>query len=155
MKENPYQEDREQMRELLRQYENLKTGRSHSFIDEEAFEKIINYFEEKEELSKALEAADSAIEQYSYSSTLLIRKADLLLDLRRYRAALEILDRASLFGDNDINLYILRTDAYLALDEQENAVALLEEALNKFDGDEKIDLLFELADVYDLSLIHI
>ena len=52
MRENPYQEDREQMRELLRQYENLKNGRSHSFIEEEAFEKIINYFEEKEELSK-------------------------------------------------------------------------------------------------------
>lgn len=149
MRENPYQEDREQMRELLRQYENLRTGRSHSFIDEEAFERIVNYFEEKEELSKALEAANTAIEQYPFSSTLLIRKADLLLDLRRYRAALEVLDQASLFGDNDINLYILRTDAYLALDEQENAVGLLEEALNKFDGEERIDLLFELADVYD------
>ncbi len=149
MKENPYQEDREQMRELLRQYENLKTGRSHSFIDEEAFEKIINYFEEKEELSRALEAAEMAIEQYPYSSTLLIRKADLLLDVRRYRAALEVLDHAALFGDHDINLYILRTDAYLALDEPENAVELLEEALKKFDGEERIDLLFELADVYD------
>ena len=59
MRENPYQEDREQMRELLRQYENLKNGRSHSFIEEEAFEKIINYFEEKEELSKALEASNN------------------------------------------------------------------------------------------------
>lgn len=149
MRENPYQEDREQMRELLRQYENLKNGRSHSFIEEEAFEKIINYFEEKEELSKALEAADMASEQYPYSSMLLIRKADILLDVRRYREALEILDRASLFGDNDINLYILRTDAYLALDEQENAVEILEEALTKFEGEEKIELLFELSDVYD------
>lgn len=149
VKENPYQEDREQMQELIRQYENLKSGRSHSFIDEESFEKIIAYYEEKEELSKALEAAETAIEQYPFSSTILIRKADLLLDLRRYRAALEVLDRASLFGDSDINLYILKTDAYLALDEQENAVGLLEEALGKFDGEEKLDLLFELADVYD------
>ena len=149
MKENPYQEDREQMRELLRQYENLRNGRSHSFIEEEAFEKIINYYEEKEELSKALEAADIAGEQYPYSSTLLIRKADILLDVRRYREALEILDRASLFGNNDINLYILRTDAYLALDEQESAVGILEEALTKFEGEERIELLFELSDVYD------
>lgn len=149
MKENPYQEDREQMRELIRQYENLKIGRNHSFIEEEAFEKIINYFEEKEELPKALEASDIAIEQYPYSSTLLIRKADILLDVRRYRSALEILDKASLFGGSDINLYILKTDAYLALDEQENAVALLEEALTKFEGDERIELLFELSDVYD------
>ena len=58
MKENnPYREDREQIRELLKQYENLKNGRKHSFIDEEAFEKIIGYFQEKEDLGKAMEAA--------------------------------------------------------------------------------------------------
>ncbi len=149
MKENPYQEDKEHMKELLLQFENLKHGRKNSFIEEESFERIINFFEEKEELSKAIEAANIAIEQYPYSSLLLIRKADILLDVRQYREALEILDRATLLGDNDINLYILRTDAYMALDEQENAVEILEEALTKFDGEERLELLFELSDVYD------
>ncbi len=149
MKENPYQEDKEQMKELLQQYENLRNGRRNSFLEEEAFEKVINYFEEKEEFAKAMEAADLAIAQYAYSSALLIRKADILLTLRRYREALDILNHASLFDNGDINLYILKTDAYLALDEQENAVALLEEALTTFEGDERIELLFELADVYD------
>lgn len=149
MKENPYQEDREQMRELLRQYENLKNGRGHSFIEEESFERIINYFEEKEDIARAHEAAELAIEQYPYSASLLVRKADILLTLRRYREAMEILDRAALFDSRDINIYILKTDAYLALDEQAKAVALLEEALAIFEGEEKIELLFELADVYD------
>ncbi len=149
MKENPYQEDREQMRELLRQYENLKNGRSSSFIEEESFEKIISYFEEREELPKAQEAAEMAIEQYPYSASLLIRKADILLSVRRYREALDILDHAALLDSNDINLYILKTDAYLALDEQAKAVSLLEEALHIFEGEEKIELLFELGDVYD------
>lgn len=149
MKENPYQEDREQMRELLRQYENLKNGRSSSFIEEESFEKIISYFEEREELPKAQEAAEMAIEQYPYSASLLIRKADILLSVRRYREALDILDHATLLDSNDINLYILKTDAYLALDEQAKAVSLLEEALHIFEGEEKIELLFELGDVYD------
>ncbi len=149
MKENPYQEDKEQLQELLRQYENLKHGRGNSFLEEESFEKIVNYFEEREELDKGLEAADLAIEQYPYSSSLLIRKADLLLAAHRYRDALEVLDQASIFDSSDINLYILRTDAHLALDEQEKAVALLEEALTSFEGEERLELLFELADVYD------
>lgn len=149
MKEYPYEEDRELIRELLRQYESLKAGRSHSFIDEEAFEKIINYFEEKEQLGRALEAADTAIEQYPYSAALLIRKADIMLAKRQYREALDILDQAALFDNSDINLYILKTDAYLAMDEQEKAVAILEEALVTFEGEEKKELLFELADVYD------
>jgi tetratricopeptide (TPR) repeat protein len=149
MKENPYREDREKLRELLKQYENLKNGRHHSFLEEDAFEKIIDYYQEKEDLLKAMEAATSGCEQYPYSSILLIKKADILLANRRYKDALAILEKATVLDSSDINLYILKTDAYLALDQQEKAVALLEEALSLFEGEEKLELLFELADVYD------
>ena len=146
---NPYREDREQLRELIRQYEHLKNGRKHSFIDEDSFERIIAYYQEKEDLARAMEAAEIASEQYPYSAQLLIKKADILLANRRYMEALDILEKAELFDSADINLYILKTDAYLALDQQEKAVMLLEEALTLFEGEEKIELLFELADVYD------
>ncbi len=150
MKENnPYREDREQLRELLKQYYNLKNGRNHSFIEEDSFEKIVDYFQEKEDLTRAMEAAELGSEQYPYSSLLLIKKADILLANRRYQEALDILGQASLLDSGDINLYILKTDAYLALDQQEKAVVLLEEALSLFEGEERLELLFELADVYD------
>jgi tetratricopeptide (TPR) repeat protein len=149
MSENPYREDKEELRELLKQYENLKTGRQHSFLEEEAFERIIDHYDDKDELQKAMEAADIGIEQFPFSSVLMIKKADLLLAGRKYWEALEILERAELFDSNDINLFILKTDAYLALDQQQNAVDLLEAALLQFEGDERIELLFELADVYD------
>lgn len=150
MKENnPFREDREQLRELLIKYEKFKNGQSHSFIEEDAFEKIIDYYHEKEDLTKAMEAAEIASEQFPYSSMLLIKKADIFLANRRYQDALDILEHASVLDGGDINLYILKTDAYLALDQQEKAVVLLEEALGFFDGEEKIELLFELADVYD------
>lgn len=149
MKENPYRSDQNKIQELLKQYENLKRGHSHSFLEEESFEKIINHFEENEDLVKALEATDMAIERYPYSSILLIRKADVLLANQQYKKALEILEQAALFDSSDINLYILKTDAYLAMDKQEKAVLLLEQALTRFEGEEKIELLFELADVYD------
>jgi tetratricopeptide (TPR) repeat protein len=149
MKENPYREDREKIRELLSQYENLKNGRQHSFIEEDAFEKIIDYYQEKEDLLKAMEVVTSACEQYPYSSILLIKKADILLANRRYKDALAILEKATILDSSDLNLYILKTDAYLALDQQEKAVALLEEALALFEGEDKQELLFELADVYD------
>jgi tetratricopeptide (TPR) repeat protein len=149
MKENPRHPDQHQIRELLKQYENLKQGRNHSFIEEEAFEKIINHFEENEDIVRALEATDIAIEHFPFSSVLLIKKADVLLTNRQYKKALGVLEQAALFDGSDINLYILKTDAYLALDQQEKAVTLLEEALGLFEGEEKLELLFELADVYD------
>ncbi len=149
MKENPYHQDQEEIKELLKQYQHLKNGRSHTFLDEEAFEKIIDYFDETEDMTQALEVSELAIEQYPYSSSLLIRKADLLIATRKYQDALRILEQAELLDGADINLYILKTDAYLALDQQDKAVALLENALQHFEGEERIELLFELADVYD------
>jgi tetratricopeptide (TPR) repeat protein len=149
MRENPFRQDNEEIRELVKQFQNLKAGRGNSFLEEEAFEKIIDYFDDVEDLPQALEAAEMGIEQYPYSSALLIKKADLLIATRHYNEALEILNHAELLDSNDINLYILKTDVYLALDQQEKAVELLENALQLFDGQERIELLFELADVYD------
>jgi hypothetical protein len=64
MKENPYRKDQGDLRELLKRYQNLKTGRIHSFLDEESFEKIIDYFDDREEIPQAIEAVELAIEQF-------------------------------------------------------------------------------------------
>jgi tetratricopeptide (TPR) repeat protein len=141
--------EREEMQELLRMYQNLKAGRSSQFIEEEDFERIINYFDDKQDVGAALEAADVGMEQFPYSAQLMFKKADLLIANRQYLEALDLLDAGSLFDSNDIALYILRTDAYLALDQPEKAAELLEDALALFEGDERIELLFELSDVYD------
>lgn len=149
MSHNPYRQDREEIRELLQLYSNLKAGRPNSFIEEDGFERIIDYFDEKEQYTEALEAASTGIDQFPYSSVLLIKKADVLITLRQYRDALFVLEQAELLDSNEMGLYVLKTDAYLALDMQEKAAHLLESALCDFEGEEKIDLLFELADVYD------
>jgi hypothetical protein len=52
----------------------------------------------------------------------MIKKADLLIARRKYAQSLELLEKAELFDSTDINLYILKTDAYLALDQQPKAV---------------------------------
>lgn len=148
MKTDPYH-DKEGLTELLKQYNSLRNGQKTVFFNEESFEKIIDYFDDQEDLGKALEAAETAIEYYPYSGALLIKKADLLLATRKYKEALETLERAELFDATDTNLYILKTDAYLAMDMQEKAVEVLEQAIAFFGGEEKIELLFELADVYD------
>src|SRR5215204_3825411 len=112
---DPYQNDKEELSELLKHYENLRNGRNSMFLEEESFEKIIDYFDDLEDFSKALEASEISLEYFPFSSSLLLRKADLLISSRKYHQALEILDRAELFDANDINLYILKTDVYLAL----------------------------------------
>lgn len=149
MRDNPSSQNNDEIKELVKQFQNLKNGKSHSFLDEDSFEKIIDYYDDEEDLQQALIAAELGIELFPYSSILHIKKADLLIATRHYHEALTVLSHASVLDSNDINLYILKTAAYLALDQQEKAVELLENALELFDGQERIELLFELADVYD------
>ncbi len=149
MKNDRYRQDREELKELLLQYENLRQGRPNSFIEKEGFERIIEYFDEKDKLTEALTVCEYAINQYPNTPDLLLMKANLLLVTKQYKLALTLLDQAEDLDNTDTNLYILKTDAYLALDMQSKAAKVLEEAIQNFDGEEKIDLLFELADVYD------
>lgn len=149
MRDNPSSQNNDEIKELVKQFQNLKNGKSHSFLDEDSFEKIIDYFDDEEDLQQALVAAELGIELFPYSSILHIKKADLLIATRHYQEALQVLSHAAVLDSNDINLYILKTAAYLALDQQDKAVDLLENALELFEGPERIEMLFELADVYD------
>ena len=143
------EEDGGDIQELMLKYHNLKHGRANAYIEEDDFERIIEHLDEKDEIGEAIQAADLALEQYPFSALLMIKKADLLLATRKYKEALKLLNTATLYDHKDMNLFILKTDAYLALDQPEKAILLLQEALNLFEGAERTEVLFELADVYD------
>ena len=148
-KNNPLSEDRFELQELLKKFNNLRNGKTQSYLDEESFEKIISHYQEKDDFKNASEAAELAIEQFPWSADMLIKKADILLSLRKYGEALAVLDKAAVLDNNDMDLYICKMDAFLALDKEEESISVLENALKIFDGEDRIDLLFELADIYD------
>ena len=56
--------EREEMQELLKVYQNLKAGRQLTFIEEEDFERIIDYYDEKDDLAAALEASDLSLQHF-------------------------------------------------------------------------------------------
>ena len=149
MSQGSFRNEQEDIRELLRLYDSLKSGRPSVSLSEDSFERIIEHFDDQDDLGSALEAADRGMEQHPYSASLMVKKADLLIATRKYHQALKLLDRAEILDSNDIDIFILRTDAYLALDQQEKAIKLLEDAIERFSGEDRLNLLFELADVYD------
>ena len=68
MSKYPYRQDRDELKALLQQFDNLKTGKPNSFLEEDSFERIIDHFDENEQLQQTLEAAEYGIEQYTYTS---------------------------------------------------------------------------------------
>jgi tetratricopeptide (TPR) repeat protein len=149
MKNDRYRQDREELKVLLMQYENLREGRPNSYIEREGFERLVEYFDEKDKFNEALVVCDYAINQYPNTAELLLLKANLLIVIKNFEEALILLDEAEELDSTDSNLYILKTDAYLALDMEKKAAEVLEIAVENFEGEEKLDLLFELSDVYD------
>lgn len=149
MMENPHPDERQELKELLRKYQNLRSGSNLYYLEEESFERIIDYYDDNEQLNLALEAAECGIRQFPYSPLLLIKKADLLIASQQFSEALQVLDQVSVLDISDMNTYILKIDAWLGLGEDAKALSLFEESVQTFDGPEKIDLLFELADVFD------
>jgi tetratricopeptide (TPR) repeat protein len=141
--------EQEEMQELLKAYQSLKIGRHAAFIEEEDFERIIDYFDDQDDVPAALEAANIGLEHFPFAAQLMLRKADFLIAEQQFAEALAVLETAELYDQTDIGLYILKTDAYLALDQPEKAAQILEESLERFEGEERLELLFELADVYD------
>ncbi|MFM7671215.1 MAG: tetratricopeptide repeat protein [Bacteroidota bacterium] len=144
-----FSEDKENIQDLLQLYEQMRLGRGRGYLEEESFERIILHFQDQEEFKPALEAAQWALERFPYSSLLKIKMADVLIQLRRYREAKVVLKEAALLDNRDINLYILQVEIHLALEEPLLANAVHEEALALFEGEERVELLFELADVFD------
>ena len=91
MQQYPFQEDKEEMMQLLSDYENLKAGKAHHFLEEEAYIKLIDYFEDADNLVEAMTASEIALEQLPFSSELMFRKADLLIVNRKYLEALALI----------------------------------------------------------------
>lgn len=149
MLEENYSENKEMFEHWLRQYEDIRTGKSGAFLEEDAFLEIIEYFDDMEQAGRAAEATRIGLEYYPFSSELLVKKADYLILEKQYKEALDILEQAAMYDNQDINISILKTDAYLGLGKDDEAAQELENAVQKYEHEDCIDLLFELADVYD------
>jgi tetratricopeptide (TPR) repeat protein len=97
--------EREEMQELLKTYQSIRSGRSTVFLEEEDFERIINYFDDKDDVPSALEAANVALDHFPFAAQIMYRKADFLIAQQQYAEALEVLDAAALYDLTDISLY--------------------------------------------------
>ncbi len=144
-----FSEDKDNLQDLLQLYEQLRSGGGRGYLEEDSFERIILHYQDQEQFKKALEAARLALERFPYSSPLKIKLADVLIALRRFREAKVVLEEAALLDHRDINLYILQVEIHLALQLPQEARSIHQEALGLFEGEERIELLFELSDVYD------
>lgn len=131
---------------LVKNYENNASG----LFDEDSLEQIIDFYEDNNELEKALNAADDAINQHPFSSVFMVKKAQIFFDLKQFDQALDLLDKALVLDSHDIQIYLLQSDIQVWLGHFQKAVDTILDAIEVIDEREELpDLYLELADIYE------
>jgi len=142
-------EDYDSMDDLLRQYELVKRGDSPGMMDEEAFERVIEYFFQNSNEEQAMLACDIARTYYPFSSTVLLLRAEILTQAQKYGQALKALDELDQYDQHNLDAVLLRSDILLGQLKYDQAAQLLESESEHFESKDKVEVLLELADVYD------
>ncbi len=137
--------------ETLRRYEEVKKGESSAILDEEEFERVIEYYFQNSNEEQALLACDIAQTYYPFSANVLLLRAEILTQAQKYGQALKALDEMEQYDNSNLDAVLLRSDILLAQFKYDQAALLLEQRSSEFEGKEKTEVLLELSDVYDES----
>lgn len=135
--------------ELLREFESIKNGESSRFWSEQEYELVIDYFCENNQEKEALIACELSLIHHPFSTEFFILKAELLFQAQKYRQALVVLEDLESKEKNIFEATILTSEILVAQLKFDEAAALLESYKEIYEGKEKLDLLHELADIYD------
>lgn len=139
----------DEMDDLLGRYEQVKRGESAGMMDEEDFERIIEYFFQDSNEEQAMLACDIARTYYPFSSSVLLLRAEILTQSQKFGQALKCLDELDQYDQQNLDAILLRADIFVSQHKYDKATQLLETATEHFEAKDKVELLLELADVYD------
>lgn len=148
--ENPWSsEDDDSIEILLHRYEKLKQGDKSSFLDEEEYEFVIEYYFQNNNEVEAIAACDMALSYFPTSVAILFSKAEVLFQAQKYGQAIQTLDELDLVDNKNLDAVLLRSDILQSQFRYEQAADLLETSLLLFEEKDQIELMLELSEIYD------
>lgn len=142
-------DDRDSLDDLLKRYDAVKRGESSGIMDEEDFERVIEYYFQSSDEEQALLACDIAQTYYPFSVSVLLLRAEILTQAQKFGQALKVLDELDQLDQVNLDATLLRSDILLSQFKYDQAAMWLEQKTPEFEGKEKIEVLLELSDVYD------
>lgn len=139
-----------EINELISQYESAMRNNEMLHLDQEALETIIEYYESMGNHEKAIEVVEKSLEQYPFSSILLLKKAELLFDIKHCKKALESLEKAQLFDPSEIEIHLLKAEILTFQSMYDEAIEVLEGLIDQTENKEDLsEIYLRLADVYE------
>ncbi len=135
--------------QLVDNYEKRDHHGAGFFLTESDFARLIDYYEDQMRYDHALEVAELAIDSHIYSVDFYLRKAQLLLLLKRETEVMAVLDQAAGFSPNDTEITLLRAETLAYLDRIEEALEELKPLKEVAKAEALSDILLVESMIYE------
>ncbi len=122
------------MDELLSRYEAVKRGEAAGMMDEEEYERVIEYFFQNSNEEQALLACDIARTYYPFSGNVLLLRAEILTQSQKFGQALKCLDELDQYDAHNLDAVLLRSDILLSQNKHDHAAELAGERVAPLSG---------------------
>lgn len=130
---------------LIIRYKEAQELGKQAYFDADEFCDLAEYFDSQDELETAQRIIKDGLAIHPGNTSLLTKKAKILVYEGDYENALELLQSSS---DYDFDLYLLKIECYLQLDDYTQAYKLSEELIEKEDSEPKESIFSELGFIY-------
>jgi tetratricopeptide (TPR) repeat protein len=137
------EEQNETLKHSVKRFEEMVRKRDHYFFDVDALIKILDFYVDHNDKTRALEVVKHANTLHPQSVNLLLKEAHLYAISDRDKQALKTLEQVEKLQPFDPDIFILRGNIYNNLQEYEKAIANYLQALEF--SDIKDELYFNIA----------
>lgn len=139
----------DELNKLIKTFEKQLKDQTLEFYLLEQFEEIIQHYLVLGKNKMALKASTVAIEQYPFSTNLMVEKAQILSNLERYQESHEILEKALAIQPNDPEVFTAKGNIYLVQGLYDRAISQYENAIPF--SEDTADLYYQIGLAYQNS----
>src|ERR1041384_2075672 len=119
----------EEVMSNVQRYEKMVRNKAKDYFDTDALESIIEYYINKNKLPKALDVISFAQELYPQYSQFNLKKAEALVLLGKFNDAIDEIEKVELYEPFNAELFLLKGETFLNMEEMESAGECFEKAL--------------------------
>lgn len=136
------------LNEDLERFEAHLKGDQVGFIDSDQIEAVIDHYIMSGQYSKANEAADFAISQFSFNNIFYLRKAQAVSALGNLKEGLSLLAQIEKWEQPNCEFLLTKASIFSQLRDHKTAIKLFREALNVSEPEDKDEIYLDLAMEY-------
>lgn len=137
-----------ELRADLDRFEKHLQGEFIGFLDSDRWEAMIDHFLISGQYAKALKCVNEALNQFSYNTTLRLRKAQASSAVGSLKEAIHILNELEREGIAGMEVFLTKASVFSQLKDTKNAIRYFKDALNVAAPEDQDEIYLDLAMEY-------